>query len=335
MMRSMADPSEPQSRRLRARIALISAAIGALVILTIGTLLNWPGGGEGPGVGASGKRGAAPVPASVAAASAGTCLDWREPDAADIHPASCGQPHLFEVTGKADLSADFTKTAPFPDTDQWEQLKQQRCTQVSSQYLGGRLDPHGRFSVGAFTPSAQSWRNGDRTLHCGLQQPGPSGRLYQFTGRVADLDQSDTHPVGRCLGINGQAVTDPVQDCSEPHAVEITGLVNLGEQFRDFPEPSDQDDFLAARCTDLTAQYAGSRTSAADKGLIVYWDTLSLQSWEAGSRQVNCKVSAQLPDGSGLAPVSGSIRGVVRVNRTPAPQDAAPRERGVPATGQR
>lgn len=333
----MADSSEPRSglKRPWTRLALIGAAVAALVVLTIGALLNWPVGGEGPGVGASGKRGAAPVPAAVAAAHPGTCLDWRAPDAADIHPVSCDQPHLFEVTGKVDLSPDFTRTALFPDTDQWEQLKQQHCTQVSSQYLSGRLDPHGRFSVGAFTPSQQAWRAGDRTLHCGLQQPGPSGRLYRFTGMVADLDQSDTYPVGHCLGISGQAVTDPVQDCSQRHAVEITGLVNLGEAFRDFPSPTDQDDFLATRCAQLTAQYAGSPTATADQGLIAYWDTLSMQSWDAGSRQVNCKVSAQLPDGSGLAPVSGSIKSVVRVEHTPAPPDAAPPAPGVPATGQR
>lgn len=338
MMRSMADPSEPQPGRRRSgvRLALISGAVCALAVLTISALLlNWRTPGEGPGIGASGKRGAAPAPAAVAAASAGTCLDWRAPDAADIHPVPCDQPHLFEITGRANLRQNFTSSAPFPGTEQWQQLKQQHCVQVSSRYLGGRLDPNGRFSVGAFTPSVQGWRSGDRRLHCGLQQPGPSGTLYRFTGRVADLDQSDTYPVGRCLGINGQTVADPVPDCSGRHSVEITGLVNLGERFRDFPPSADQDDFLSERCAELTARYAGSPTAATDKGLIAYWDTLSRDSWDAGSRRVNCKVSAQLPDGSGLAPVFGSVRGTVRVERAPAPEDAAPKEPGVPATGER
>lgn len=334
----MADPSEPRFgwKRPGTRLALlIAAAVGAVAIIGVSTLPNGPPDDQGTGVGASGRVGAAPAPPAVAMASAGTCLDWRAPDAADIHPVTCVLPHLFEVTGRANLDPDFTGTAPFPNTEQWQQLKLQRCGQVTSQYLNGRLDPDGRFEVGAFTPSERGWRSGDRTLHCGLQQAGPSGRLYRFTGRVGDLDQSDTYPVGRCLGINDQAVGDPVPDCAQRHSVEITGVVDLSERFRDYPWTADQDEFLSARCGELTAQYAGSPTSVAGKGLIGYWDTLSMESWDAGSRQVNCKVSAQLPDGSGLAPVSGSVRGRVRVERTPAPPDAAPREPGVPANGDR
>lgn len=331
----MADPSESRSgprRRPRARLALLIAAVaGAVVILAIGTIPNGPVGGQGTGIGASGRVGAAPAPLAVAMASPGTCLDWQAPDAADIHQVTCVLPHLFELTGRANLGPDFTGTAPFPDTEQWQQLKQQRCAEVTTQYLGGRLDPEGRFAVGAFTPSERGWRSGDRTLHCGLQQPGRSGRLYRFAGRVVDQDQSDTYPVGRCLGIHEQAVGDPVPDCARRHSVEITGLVDLGERFRDYPLAADQEDFLSTRCGELTAQYAGSPTSVARKGLIGYWDTLSRQSWDAGSRRVNCKVSAQLPDGSGLAPVSGSVRGAVRVEHIPAPPDMALREPGVPA----
>ena len=32
------------------------------------------------------------------------------------------------------------------------------------------------------------------------------------------------------------------------------------------------------------------------------------ESWDAGSTLVNCKVAAKLPDGSGLAPVTGSLK---------------------------
>lgn len=326
--------SQPHGKQKKpnTRLLMISAALGAMLVLVISAVLNWPVGGNDSGIGASGKEGAAPAPPPVFEARAGTCLNWAEPDAGDIRQVTCAEPHLFEVTGKADLRAEFGDQTPFPNTEQWQQLKQARCTEVSTQFLSGRFDPHGRFSVGAFTPSVEGWNSGDRTLHCGVQQPGPSGKLYKVTGSASESDQSDTYSDGRCLGINGTDVWDPV-DCAKPHSVEITGTVNLGKQFpAGYPPEPDQDAFLSTKCGELTAQYAGSPTAAPDKGLIAYWDTLPQESWDAGSREVNCKVSAQLPDGSGLAPVTGSVKGPVEVGKEPAPQDTAPTEPGVPAS---
>ncbi len=316
-------------------LLMVMAALGGGLVLLISALLNTPTGGGGSGIGGPGRQGSSPATPPVFQAKAGSCLHWTEPDAADIRQVKCGERHLFEVTGQADLNAEFGPNTPYPSGEQWQQLKQQRCTEVSTRYLGGKLDPNGRFAVGAFTPSQQGWDSGDRTLHCGLQQPGPSGKLYAIKGQVAKQDQSNTYEVGRCLGINGTEVWDPV-DCAQPHSVEITGLVDLGRQFPGgFPGEDEQDGFLATRCTELTAQYAGSPSAVADKKLVSYWDTLPQESWDAGSRQVNCKASAQLPDGSGLAPVTGSVKGEVQVGTEPAPQDAAPIEPGVPATGER
>lgn len=331
-------PKSPQaqfSRRKKShtRLVMISAAIGALLVLVVSATLNWPGDKGVPGF-ATGKEGASPAPAAVFNAKPGTCLDWSVPDARDIRSVLCEEPHLFEVAGKADLRADFGDRAPFPNTEQWQQLKQQKCTQVSGAFV--RLDPAGRFSVGAFTPSEDGWSHGDRILHCGLQQPGPSGKLYRIVGNVGRLDQSNTYSVGRCLGINGTAVWDPV-DCAQPHAVEVTGMVDLTSQFFNGPPPAetDQDKYLATKCTELTAQYAGSATTAQEKGLTTYWDTLPPESWGIGSRRVNCKLSAQLPDGSALAPVTGSVKGPVQVGKEPAPKDATHVQPGVPASGER
>ncbi|MCX2732460.1 septum formation family protein [Saccharopolyspora sp. NFXS83] len=333
----MAERSDTQKHRRKpnTRLVMIAAAIGGALVLLISALLNTPTGGGGSGIGGPGREGASPATPPVFEAKAGTCLHWTEPDAADIRQVKCGERHLFEVTGKADLSADFANTAPYPSAEQWEQLKQERCTAVSQQYLRGRFDPNGRFSVGAFTPSQQGWGSGDRKLHCGLQQPGPSGKLYASKGTVASQDQSSTYEVGRCLGINGTDVWDSV-DCAQPHSVEITGVVDLGTEFpAEYPSEGDQDGFLATRCGELTAEYAGSPTAVTDKKLVAYWDTLPQESWDAGSRQVNCKASAQLPDGSGLAPITGSVKGDVQVGQEPAPQDTAPIEPGVPAVGER
>jgi hypothetical protein len=331
-MRSMPPPSRKRSRKAtRILIIMVAAALGGLLILVISAVLNWPTGRESR-TGGSGRIGSAPAPRAVFETREGDCLNWTEPDAADISKVTCVEPHLFEVTGTSDLGGQFGKGASFPSTEQWQQLKQQNCNDVSRKYLGGRFDPHGRFSVGAFTPSEEGWANGDRKLHCGLQQPGPSGKLYRNVDSVAKTDQSNTYPVGRCLGINGSAVWDPV-DCRKQHAVEITGLVDLSDRFRGgSPQEGDQDAFLSSRCNELTAQYArGGPTAVRDKGLVVYWDTVAQESWAAGSRQVNCKVSAQLPDASGLAPVTGSVKGDVQIGREPAPQNTAPAEQGVPA----
>ncbi|MER7010572.1 septum formation family protein [Saccharopolyspora sp. NPDC000359] len=333
----MAAPDAPQSssrKKPNTRLVMICAVLGALLVLVVSALLNWPSGGTSQS-GRPNQLGSAPLPREVFTAPPGSCLNWAEPGAADIRKVTCAEPHLFEVTGTADLRPQFGDDAPFPGTEQWQQIKQERCVEVSTGFLSGRFDPNGRFSVGAFTPSEDGWADGDRTLHCGLQQPGPSGKLYPITGSASTTDQSNVYPEGRCLGINGTAVWDPV-DCARPHSVEITGVVDLGDQFPGgYPAEQDQDGFLFGRCEELTAGYAGSPTAARDKGLVVYWDTLPQESWDAGSRQVNCKVSAQLPDGSGLAPVTGSVKGDVWVGKEPAPRLTAPGEPGAPATAPR
>lgn len=325
---------EHRRRRPNTWLVMVMAAIGGALVLLISALLNTPTGGGGSGIGGPGKQGASPASPAAAAAGAGSCLQWTKADATDIREVKCAQRHLFEATGKADLRAEFPKTAPYPSAETWQQLKQDRCTQVSAQFLRGKLDPNGRFAVGAFTPSEQGWKAGDRALHCGVQQPGPSGKLFAITGHAADQDQSNVYDVGTCLGVNGTSVWDPV-DCAQPHSVEITGQVDLRQQFGGFPGEQAQDGFLATRCGALTAEYAGSPTAVADKKLVPYWDTLPQESWDSGSRQVNCKASAQLSDGSGLAPVTGSVKGEVEVGTEPAPQDTAPIQPGVPATGDR
>ena len=332
----MASSTQHRRTRPNTRLLMVSAVFGALLVLVISAVLNWPMTRQsGSGVGGPGRQGAAPAPAAVYDARPGTCLNWTTADATDLGQVPCDAPHLFEVTGRADLSAQYDEDARFPDTKTWQRLKQERCTRVSERFLSGRFDQKGRFAVGAFTPSSEGWADGDRILHCGLQQPGPSGRLYRITGPVATQDQSNTYEVGRCLGINGVNVWDPV-DCAEQHSVEITGVVNLGEQFPGgYPPEAQQDGFLADRCRQLTGEYAGGPDVATDKGLISYWDTLAQESWNAGSRLVNCKVSAQLPDGSALAPVTGSVTGDVQVGTEPAPENLVPVEPGVPATGER
>ncbi|SDP93114.1 Septum formation [Actinopolyspora xinjiangensis] len=314
-----------------ARLVMLMAVLGALLVFTVAALLNWPSA-EDPAPGLAEQPTTTAEPPEFEA-PAGTCLNWTEPDASDISRVDCSEPHLFEMTGTAEVWARFGPDADFPSTEVLNELKSKRCADVARQYLEGGFDPNGRFEVSAFLPSKQSWNSGDRTLYCALQQPGPAGQLYRFTGKVDELDQSDTYEVGTCLGISGSSVSAPVE-CSQPHSVEMTGLADLSQEFKDgFPPTERQDEFLLTTCQKQLADYAGGKNVAEDKGLSLYWDNLSEESWQAGSRKVNCKVAATLGEDGGFAPVTGSVTGEISISDRPAPE-TTPRP-GVPADGTR
>ncbi len=258
-------------------------------------------------------------------APAHTCLTWQKPDALDARAVSCAQPHLFEVTETLDLQ-DYGPQAAFPDPARWQRLVTQRCTQLSTQALADHLDPFGRFTIGAIKPSEAGWVRGDRTLRCGVQSAGHTGTLFLTTGSVLAQDQSDVHPPGTCLGNDGKAVSDPV-DCAGPHAIEVIGVVDLKGAFpKGYPDEAAQDRLLNTECTRLAKDFAGGLSVVANKGLTLFWETLRMESWQAGSTRVDCRLGAFLPDRSGFAPVTGSVKGPVQVGKQPAP--AAPRNPG-------
>ncbi|MGH3770435.1 MAG: septum formation family protein [Pseudonocardiaceae bacterium] len=250
-----------------------------------------------------------------------TCLTWQKPDAIDATAVNCAQPHLFEVTGTLDLQ-DFGAQAAFPDPAHWRQLVAQRCTQLTTQALADHFDPFGRFTVGAIKPSEAGWVRGDRTLRCGVQSAGHTGTLFDTTGSVLGQDQSDTHPLGTCLGNDGKAVGDPV-DCAGPHAVEVVGMFDLAGPFpKGYPDEAAQDRVLNTECTRLAKDFSGGPSVVANKGLTLFWETLRRESWQAGSTRVDCRLGAFLPDRSGFAPVTGSVKGPVQVSKQPAPPAA-------------
>ncbi|MGH3780678.1 MAG: septum formation family protein, partial [Pseudonocardiaceae bacterium] len=83
------------------------------------------------------------------------------------------------------------------------------------------------------------------------------------------------------------------------------------------------DRVLNTECTRLAKDFAGGPAVVGNKGLTLFWETLRMQSWRAGSTRVDCRLGAFLPDRSGFAPVTGSVKGPVQVSKQPAP--AAPR----------
>jgi hypothetical protein len=235
-------------------------------------------------------------------AKIGTCLNW--PADAPDKPSFvwCTDDHMFEVAKPVDMT-NFGEP----------------CQLAVRHYLGARYDPNSKFTIGVIWPGdAVGAPSGQRNLLCGLQLLGPGGRPIPFKGKIADLDQSRVWPVGTCLGIDEttHGSTDVPVDCSSSHALEVTGAVNLAERFPGpFPAQPEQQAFLAESCTRTADAYLAPRTLQA-RGLASNYDTVSPESWAAGSRQVSCTVGARRENG--WAPLVGSARGPLPADLPPA-----------------
>lgn len=332
--RTSAGPERLPGLRRRHAGTVIGLLVGAVVMLVTATL-DELGGARVPVLStlATAPIGDSPraIPTRPAPpATPGSCLSWRRPDAADAQTVNCDRAHLFEQAGAVQL-ADFPPGAPFPDNQRFRQLVNERCTPLVTRYLDGKYDPNGAFRAGALKPSQKSWDSGERALRCGLQRFSRSGALYPIIGKVAGQDQADVRAPGTCLGIDGRFIGDPV-DCALPHAVESVGAIDLGEKFKGkFPAVGEQDEFLQPACTKAAGDYAGGAKVVADKKLSVLWDNLTQESWNAGTRRVACNLAAQLPDRSGFAPVTGSVKGPVQVGNQVAPPAQAAAPPGAPA----
>jgi hypothetical protein len=330
--RAAPPPAPSSSLGAPARRLAIGVLAGAVAMLAVATLDRFTDTTV-PVLGSfaalpetAGGRDVVEVPAPPA--DPGTCLNWTRGDAADAEVVDCAQPHLFEQAGSVSL-ADQTS---LPDERGFRQLVSERCGPVVSSYLKGKFDPDGRYRVGALKPSPAKWAAGDRDLRCGLQSSSRSGAMFATTGTVATSDQSAVQEAGSCLGIDGRTIGDPVS-CAQPHAVETVGIVDLSRKFPgDFPSVGEQDAFLQPECARIAGEYAGDPAAISAKKLTVYWDNLGAESWKVGTRRVNCNLAALLPDRSGFAPVTGSVKDAnVIVSDQPAPPAPESTEPAPPA----
>jgi hypothetical protein len=279
--------------------------LGALLALALNVTFSWGDAAQGGIGGGTGRLSAAAVEAFHSPPH--TCLTWAQPDASDVHKVECALPHLFEVTSEADLSSEYPEGAPVPSLEIWQQISQARCGEAVKTYLGRALDPYGRLTVSLLRPTAAQWDNGDRQLRCGLQWAGPAGGLQPTTGPAAEQQQSMVWEPGTCLGLNGKSVGDPV-DCGRPHSYEIITKLDLKSKFTDgYPSQDDQKTWLDTECSKAAGEYTNGADLTA-RNLILTWDLREQESWDAGSTLVNCKVAAKLPDGTGLASVTGSLK---------------------------
>jgi predicted heme/steroid binding protein len=262
-------------------------------------------------------------------AKSGDCLNWpdRTPDAAAI--VECKDDHRFEVAESVDMRAfpgsEYGPDAEPPSAARIQQISQEQCSAAVKRYLGGRFDPNSRFTVSMLWSGDKAWRqSGERRMLCGLQLPGPNNQQLAFKGKVADVDQSKVWPAGTCLGIDPSTnqPTDIPVDCAAPHAMEVTGAVNLAEKFpTDLPPEPDQDSFIKDACTRMT-DASLAPTQLRSTTLTLIYSTISLPSWSAGSHQVSCSIGATLGNG-GWSTLLNGAKGGLMINGQPpiAPPD--------------
>jgi predicted heme/steroid binding protein len=314
------------------RRALLLTAMGGLLIAGLITAL--PGEDGSSGLTAStislGPRGND----TFNHAKSGDCLSWpdRTPDAAEI--VDCKEDHRFEVAESVDMrtfpGSEYGPDAAPPSPARIQQISQEQCSSAVKRYLGARFDPNSRFTVSMLWSGDKAWRqSGERRMLCGLQLPGPNNQQLAFKGKVADVDQSKVWPAGTCLGIDPSTnqPTDTPVDCAGPHAMEVTGAVNVAEKFpAGLPPEADQDAFIKDACTRMTDAYLAPIQLRSTTLTLIY-STLSAPSWSAGSHQVSCSIGATLGNG-GWSTLLNSARGPLQINgQPPIPPPDIPEER--------
>ena len=311
------------------RRVLLLTALGGLLIAGVVTALPFGArsalGADGVGLGTN---------PTFANAKPGDCLNWPENSADAATIIDCKDDHRFEVAESVDLRAypgsEFAPDASPPTPARIQQISLEMCVPAVEHYLGEKFDPNRRFSISLLWAGDKAWKySGERRMLCGVQLPGPNNQPEVFKGRVADLDQSKVWPAGTCLGIDPATSqpTDVPVDCSVPHAMEVTGAVNLAERFPGaVPVEADQDAFIKDICNRLTDAYLAP-VQLRDTTLTLIYSTVSLPSWNAGSRQVACNIGATLGNG-GWATLINSAKGPVLINgQPPIPPPAIPEGR--------
>ncbi|MDT5239448.1 MAG: hypothetical protein QOD97_1646, partial [Mycobacterium sp.] len=267
-------------------------------------------------------------------AKSGDCLNWpeRTPDAAQI--VDCTDEHRFEVSEAIDMrtfpGSEYGPDAAPPSPARIQQISSEQCQASARQYLGAKYDPNGKFSVSLLWSGDKAWRqSGERRMLCGLQLPGPNNQQLAFRGKIANADQSKVWSAGTCLGIDPATnqPTDIPVDCGAPHAMEVTGAVNLAEKFPgELPAEADQDAFVKDACTRMTDAYLAPIQLRSTTLTLIY-STISLPSWSAGSHQVSCSIGATLGNG-GWSTLLNSAKGPLAINgQSPVPPPDIPGER--------
>ena len=227
----------------------------------------------------------------------GDCVRWdQSEDAAETRATRvvpCDQPHLMEMTGRAVMP--ILKT--YPSEEEWRRIVDEGdCGKQVAAYLGGEIDPYGRFGAGALEPTFESWLTGDRELWCGVLQRSseayPNEDLETFTGAVKSQPQGFVHPAGTCLAEDAATLTTIGRvPCNEAHIYEIVGDVDAGAAFSSPPAPDSEvwNTKLAPACEALARKaFNGNRIP---NGVEVSVSSIDPASWRTGERRAACNIA--------------------------------------------
>ncbi|WKK60520.1 septum formation family protein [Corynebacterium sp. P3-F1] len=298
------------------RTVLVATLAGALGVGTFALATGYadqgPAGADTARPSAPATEGEEPTP-SFTAADRGTCLTWDvgpDGEVTGFTETDCNNEHRFEVSSREDLNtyptAEFGPDAEAPNPTRQAQLREELCQTASIRYLNGRYDPAGRYSIAPILPPAEAWERGDRTMLCGLQETDSEGTPILTTGHAADQDQARVAEPGACE-VTDDAKNVGYVDCSEPHHIEVTDVVDLAPVFADrTPSPEDQDKHLGQVCAKAAENYLGNEENLYQSTLQVYWGTISPQAWDGGSRSVNCGLIA--PKDGRFATITGTAK---------------------------
>ena len=222
-----------------------------------------------------------------------------------------------------------------PSLERQAALREELCQGATLNYLEGRYDPAGRFSIAPILPPAAAWENGDRTMLCGLQTTDEAGTPQETKGKVSETDQANIAEPGQCRAIGEDQVLRTVP-CADPHQLETVSVVNLKEKFPEgFPQVKDQDEFLAQRCAEAAEDYLQGEENLYQSTLQPYWGTVAETSWAGGTYSVNCSLIHVDPATGSFSTITGTAtkgRDAFQINGAPpTPQptrnplrDAAP-----------
>ena len=215
-------------------------------------------------------------------------MTWDQRPGATVNSSvvSCSDPHLIEMVGHAVAPASGAYTVTGPTDAQWQAIEASVSAPMVVTFMGGPLDPHGRFHVGAITPTSDSWGNGDRDLWCGVETyptnaSTPEPLVPAFTGEARGAPQDYLLDAGTCETTVGP--TPGIVACSSPHDTEITGGAKLFARVTTLPadaqawskvvgnvcdrwRPPSTADRCPARCRrrgSRSSRRAGRRASAA------------------------------------------------------------------------
>ncbi|WP_084530429.1 septum formation family protein [Nocardia miyunensis] len=338
-------PAAPHSGRRvhlpahKMRWGLLAVAVGALVAAIV--TLSISGFRSSHGLEARDPGGGGPAGRNnsvFGTAKSGDCLSWTNAKTLDLSKVNCADKHLFEVTAGIDLSnypgREFGPGTRFPDSLRFAELRDEHCVTAARAYLGGRLDPRGRFVVGMINPGEPAWNKGDRTVRCGLQLVSATGNATQQTvGRVRDSDQSRIFDPGTCIGINQNLPTNEPVECADPHAYEVMSTVDLGQQFSGgTPANADQDKYMQDQCSRVADSYLGGPKALINKTLTIFWDNIDARSWLVGSHKLNCLVGKGTRDG--FSSITGSAKGNILIDgQAPVPPPSTGRSTPAPLPG--